>query len=209
MEENNYYVYVYYYKGDAIYVGKGKYDRYKVHLKRCLKSKPGTNPFYDKLSKIINGGENPIIKILYDNLSNDDALLLERKTELEIGTKKDKTGTLLNILECGLKNPILYGKLNPMYGISLYSKWTEKYGIEKADEMMMSYKSKMKISSSNKTHSKTTKSLMSESRKEWHRNKSEDVELKRANKIKESWDDEKRRSSTSLRMSEVNKNNTR
>lgn len=202
---NNFYVYVYYHKNIPFYVGKGKGNRFKIHLKKCIKSIPGKNPFYDKIKKLISVGELPEIEIIENNLTESDALKLERLIELKFGTKKNGNGTLLNLIECGIKNPILYGKDNPMYGISLYEYWQEKHGTEKANELMMNYKNKMKVASSNKEHSDDTRSLMSLKRKNWHINKSKETESVRREKIVESWKNEERKIKTSERIIDINK----
>ena len=205
--DRHYYVYIYYYKEVAIYVGKGKGKRSHTHLKKCLRQKPGTLPFYDKLRFIINSGDLPTIKIIRDNLTNEESLLLEREIELSIGTVRENTGTLLNQVQCGLINPVMNGEKNPMYGISLYEYWLKIYGREMADEKMKDYCAKMSASLFGKKHTEETKNKMSHARKNWHDNLDEDTKKMRSDNISNSWTEE-RSKEHSKRISEMNKNRT-
>lgn len=96
---NTYYVYVYLdprkrgmYKYDKyelefepFYVGKGKGNRYKSHL---ITKKHYNNFFYNKINKIRKEtGNNPIIKIIENNLEEKQAFLLEKKLIKDIGKK--------------------------------------------------------------------------------------------------------------------------
>lgn len=191
--EDVYYVYLYEYQDIPIYVGKGKGGRYTKHLKIASKIKSGKHPFYDKLKSILKNGEQPKITILYKDLSNEEALKLERFIELSIGTLKHGTGTLLNLNECGIPNPVLNGFENPMFGKSLYDVWSNKYGHDTAKLMILNYSKKIRDSLLGKKHKDETKSKMSESRSFWHANKTIEVELKRRSKISEGWDDTRKK----------------
>lgn len=203
--ENQYYVYVYYYNNVAIYVGKGKGNRSKVHLTKCMKHKPGTLPFYDKLRSIISNGEMPEIKIIKNNLTNEESLKLEREIELQIGTVREKTGTLLNQTECGVINPILHGSENGMHGISIYENWVIKYGKEIADQKMLDYSNNMSNAIKGKKHNEESKNKMANARKEWHANLDEESKKRRADIISKSWSKE-RSIEHSKRFAEINKN---
>lgn len=205
--ENQYYVYVYYYNEIAIYVGKGKGNRSHVHLKKCMIQKPGTLPFYDKLRSIISNGEMPEIKIIRDNLTNEESLKLEREIEIKIGTIREKTGTLLNQVECGVINPILSGDKNGMHGLSLYENWVIKHGKEIANQKMQEYIANMSKAIKGKKHNKESKNKMSNARKEWHANLDEDAKKTRSNNISKSWTEE-RSVLQSKRFAEINKNKT-
>lgn len=205
--ENQYYVYVYYHNEIPIYVGKGKGNRSHIHLKKCMIQKPGTLPFYDKLRSIISNGEMPEIKIIQDNLTNEESLKLEREIEIKIGTVREKTGTLLNQIECGIINPILSGDKNGMYGLSLYENWIIKHGKEIADQKMQKYIANMGKAIRGKNHSKESKDKMSIARKEWHLNLDENTKKLRADNISKSWTEE-RSKSQSLKLIELNKHRT-
>ena len=200
---NEYYVYVYYDKELPIYVGKGKGNRFKAHLHICKNKKPGGHPFYDKLNKMLMNNNMPVIKIIENGLSNKDALKLERRIELEIGTKREGTGSLLNLNECGKINPILRGEDNAMSGSSVFEKWDLKYDKEAADLLKKEYRNKMSNSIKGKKHKRSTKDKMSNKRLDWHLNKSESVENERRDKISKSWDDDRRHKQSKI-IAELN-----
>jgi hypothetical protein len=207
MEENIYYVYVYYDGEIPIYVGKGKNSRYKEHLKRCFKQKKGTSLFYDKIRKMINSGNPPGIKIISENMSETEALKLERIKEIEFGTILNQTGTLLNISPCGNKNPILFGKENPMFGKSIFDVWKENYTQEEFESRFNTYTNNLSNSLIGKKHTEETKEKQSKKRKEYFENLTEEKKSLRSDNISRSFTDE-RKEELRQKMVERNKKST-
>jgi len=202
-----YYVYIYYDDEKPIYVGKGKGGRYKVHLKKFLKTKKGKIPFYDKLHKMKDEGKTPIIKIVESNLSEEDALLKEKELSDKIGTVFKSTGPLLNYNECGVRNPVLKGEKNHMYGKSLHKIWIKNYGREIANEKMKEYRKKMSNTLKGKKHNDITKSKIKKQKQKYWDTLSDEEKSNFKEKISKSHTDE-RRKNASERIIELNKNMT-
>lgn len=113
LEDKRYYTYIYLdprkpgeyiYEGykfdfEPIYIGKGKYDRYKVHLCQArTKSKNVRNKYFQRiLIKILESNINPIYFKLDENLSNKEAMKFEINLIKLIGRKNTETGPLLNM----------------------------------------------------------------------------------------------------------------
>lgn len=202
-----YYVYVYYYENEPIYVGKGKKNRYLVHLKRCLNENVKKTPFYDKLNYILKKGEKPEIKIIFSGLTEDESLLKERELQILYGSKFDGTGTLFNFIECGVKNPVLFGDKNPMKGKSIFEVWVEKYGVEIAENKMKIYKEKMSQIISGRKLNESVKEKMSESKRKYWENLSDESKNEFRDKISKSHTNE-RRLKSSENLSKINKKRT-
>ena len=115
---NKYYVYVYLntlnpgkfiYNGlsfdyEPFYVGKGFGKRWLDHFKKVKnKNKFRISNKYQTITDIINNGREPIVIKLQDNLSEDDALLLENSTIKSIGRSDLETGPLTNLNDGGHK----------------------------------------------------------------------------------------------------------
>ena len=113
---NQYYIYVYcdprqawahyYYEAlnltfpyKPIYIGKGKKDRYKVHVRKAKIH--DNDPFHNRLRSMVNRGVEPFSSILYEGLSEDEAFVLEKQVIEIIGRKNTGTGPLLNLSEGG------------------------------------------------------------------------------------------------------------
>lgn len=168
---NNFYVYLYLnplkpgtyktsfgdYEYEPIYVGKGKGFRMYHHIRP--KMLEINNYRYNLLNKIINKigkgtyKKSYIIKVK-DNLTNDAALDIEYDIMYELGTRYDihpqiKRGPLLNFTLCGVPNPILYGKSNPMYGISIYDKWEAQYPPKLFNKMVEGHRKLLKTNAKN------------------------------------------------------------
>lgn len=205
--ENIYYVYVYYDGEIPIYVGKGKNNRYKEHLKRCFKQKRGTSPFYDKIRKMINSGNPPLIKIIREEMVESEALELEREKEIEFGTVLNKTGTLLNISQCGNKNPILFGNKNPMFGKSIFDVWKENYTEEEFQLKLQNYTESLSKSLSGKNHTEETKEKQSKKRREYFENLTLEKKSERSENISKSFTEE-RKETLRQKMIERNKKST-
>ncbi len=96
---NSFYVYVYRDSaGNPFYVGKGHGNRCRHHLHRCNNSKrhPYQTMFYRKLRKMARLGEKPIIEIILDNLTEENALHWEKHYIALWGRRDIKTGRLCN-----------------------------------------------------------------------------------------------------------------
>jgi hypothetical protein len=200
-----YYVYIYYYGSVPIYVGKGKNNRYLVHLNKCVNVKSGKTPFYDKLKNILDSGEKPNIEIFLSGLTEEMSLVEERKLQIKFGSKFDGTGTLYNYAECGRKNPVLKGDKNPMAGRHIFDIWEQKYGNEVTKQKKEEYSKKMSKVVSGRTHDETTKEIMKSRKKNYWNNLSElDKELFKQ-KISESHTNERKEKFKDM-MIQKNKN---
>ena len=189
----DYYVYMYYDGETPIYVGKGKGQRYKVHLKKFLKTDKGKIPFYDKLHKMKNEGKTPIVKIIEYNLSETEALIKEKEHSDKIGTIFKNTGPLFNYNECGVKNPILRGEKNHMYGKSLFKIWVDKYGHKIAREKIKDYNEKMSQSLKGKKHNSITKNKIKKQKQEYWDGITDNEKNKFKKKISESHTEERKK----------------
>lgn len=116
------------------YIGYGQKKRDVSHLEEVLKDR-----IYDRrqntikiniIKKILRNGEKPIIVRIQDKMLSHDALALEGRLVKFFGKIKDKSGCLSNISDGGYINPVLPGKLNPMYGKPL-SKESLQRGVAK------------------------------------------------------------------------------
>jgi hypothetical protein len=190
-----YYVYLYFDDNTPIYVGKGKGNRMKVHLSKFIRTEKGKIPFYDKLHKMRETNKIPKILIVQSNLSEEDALSLEKKIYDFFGNIFDGTGSLFNYNVCGVKNPILIGKDNPMYGKSLFDIWVNKYGESVAQQKKEEYKKKMSESLKGKKHSETTKEKIKLKKTDYWENLTFDEKEKFKNKISKSHTEERKESS--------------
>ena len=119
-------------KNMPIYIGRGKNDRLNHHWKFVESGRKLRNvQFYLKLRKMKNSGVSPIIIILLDNLTLEDANFLEKRAISLIGRRCcDEGGILLNVTEGGDGGITWIGE-NPFKGKSL----EELYGLEKSKEM--------------------------------------------------------------------------
>ena len=96
--------YVYCYKDPytlfPFYVGKGKWQnqRHLDHLKETVENTSNRWKYY-KLRSIIESGMLPIIEVIQNNLSEDDAYKLESKLIQKYGKLCDGTGCLTNLLD--------------------------------------------------------------------------------------------------------------
>lgn len=102
-----YYVYIYYYRGVPIYVGKGSGRRAWEHLRLPRDD----TPFYRKLKEIKKGGRRPSVVIYACDLREPEAYALERKLILGFGRRP--TGTLFNRTDGGDNPPNHKGRRFP------------------------------------------------------------------------------------------------
>lgn len=102
---NIYYIYIYYKPNnmEPFYVGYGKNNRKYHHLNEAIKN-PGQKSGEHKLNiirKILKNNETPIIEVLKENLSREEACELEVKLISEIGRIDLGTGPLTNKTQGG------------------------------------------------------------------------------------------------------------
>jgi hypothetical protein len=199
-----FYVYVYYEDDTPIYVGKGKGNRYKVHLKKCVNFKRGKSPFYDKLFSMIEKGIEPSFRIVVDNLTEDEALAKEKQYCDRYGTIFKGTGTLYNYNECGVKNPILKGKDNPSYNKSIYVAWREKYPEDVVLKKIETHKKNLSKSLTGRKNDDETKHKMSKIKKDFWDKMSTKKKNEFRIKISESHTDE-RKNKSKKNMTDLNK----
>lgn len=81
---------------EPFYIGKGTKSRMLRHLKDDRNSIK-----INKINKIKQDGLSPLIIKIIDNISNDDALEIEKLLIKDIGRLCNKTGTLTNYTEGG------------------------------------------------------------------------------------------------------------
>jgi len=108
------------------YVGKGKGNRLYDHLKP-IKNNPLKNRIISKiLSDVtVNDFKDKFIIKIKDGLTEDKALEIEYKVCEQIGTRTKISdeigeGSLCNLTIPGVRNPILSGERNPMYGKNIF-----------------------------------------------------------------------------------------
>jgi hypothetical protein len=93
---------------EPYYIGKSSHSTYhnreEVHIRYALNGKDVCNNFHkmNTINKLVKNGFDPIVIRIFDNLTEDDANLLESKLIEEIGTRINKNGPLVNIAKGGL-----------------------------------------------------------------------------------------------------------
>lgn len=100
----SYYVYLYLKPDNTpFYVGKGKEDRWKFHLTEAKKkiTKDKNNLKINTIKKIIKQGQEPIVKFVDINISEEQVFELECFLINEIGRVDLGTGTLTNLTNGG------------------------------------------------------------------------------------------------------------
>jgi hypothetical protein len=108
--------------GTPFYVGKGKDDRHLYHLQEAKKenTKDPNNLKINTIRKILKSGNEPIVKFIDTDLSEEQAFELEEFLISEIGRVDVGTGTLTNLTNGGegLSGLVrdLSGENNPNYG---------------------------------------------------------------------------------------------
>src|SRR4030065_516853 len=92
---NNFYVYSYCYpNGIPFYIGKGMGNR-------CYSDKGRNFNFLLEMAIIRDAGREPIVKILFNNLYEDEAFVLEKAFINFYGRANNKTGILTNLTDGG------------------------------------------------------------------------------------------------------------
>jgi len=123
---NKYYVYgLYDEKENCFYIGKGSGKRLYNHRKNFKKGKASNHFLYSKLKSLKNKKENFFEKIIADNLSEEQALLLE-KEYIKKYKRKIEGGNLCNFLEGGNQPPSTK-IIKEIYGEAKYEQQIEKF----------------------------------------------------------------------------------
>lgn len=105
---NDYYVYGIYINSIIIYVGKGKGNRKDHHLKNFLTSNTAVSKVLkDKFTNALKNNHPIDVKILKNNITENNALLYESNLIKKIGKKINDTGTLCNVTDGGNQPPNL------------------------------------------------------------------------------------------------------
>lgn len=97
---NEFYVYAYMLHGEPLYIGKGKGRRALQHLD-AYTLKTSKTYWSKKLRKLLRENEDFEIIYLHENLSEEEALQLEKELILKYGRRDLKTGCLYNTCEGG------------------------------------------------------------------------------------------------------------
>lgn len=123
----------YSFNNEPFYIGKGKDNRAFDHLKEVEKKHHRNAAKCNKIIAIYKENKIPIVLKIEENLTNDDANVLEKRLISLIGKINDKTGPLTNLTDGGdggdtfttnpnrelirLKMSVRSsGERNPMYG---------------------------------------------------------------------------------------------
>lgn len=113
---SEYYVYGLFVDHIIIYVGKGKGNRKNNHLHTMMKHDKAVNKvLYYKLRNAINNNQQITSNIIYNNLSEQQALQIEQNLILHYGRKIDKTGPLCNVAPGG-NQPISVVEFCKLFG---------------------------------------------------------------------------------------------
>lgn len=140
---------------EPIYVGKGKNNRYKDHLRNARK---GVDSYLcNKLRKIISCGLEPIVIKLYEGLDENVALKLEVETIAKIGHKN--IGPLANITSGGESQN---GHYNSFFGhkhTELTKMRMRLGGVGNRSKRTISEETKNKISQANKGRTRSADAI--------------------------------------------------
>lgn len=105
MINKKYYVYVYYDSvWSPLYVGLGKNRRGYNHLSQQLINN-NTHPFYIKIKDIFKNEDCVNFKIIKDNISLDEASIIEESIVNLLGRRNNATGILYNQKDGGIYAP--------------------------------------------------------------------------------------------------------
>lgn len=99
---NDFYVYTYTVPGEEkpFYVGKGRGDRSRYHLRPTMLRR-GKTLLYHKLRKMLAAGIEPLIEVVRDGLTEHEAFEIERSLIAQYGRRSLGTGVLCNLTDGG------------------------------------------------------------------------------------------------------------
>lgn len=97
----SYYVYAYFdaVTNDVLYIGKGKGGRLNDHINaaRFTRKHSSNNHWHYKLCDMLRAGNEPVIKMLAENLTSSEALSIETRLIEQLGRRDyDDDGVLYN-----------------------------------------------------------------------------------------------------------------
>lgn len=101
-QERRFYVYAYFELGSdtPFYIGKGTGKRAYDHLSSWyLKGKKTL--FHNKIRKMLRDGSHPCVRILHEDLTEDEALKTEMDLIAKYGRRDNGTGCLCNVTDGG------------------------------------------------------------------------------------------------------------
>lgn len=141
----NYFTYVYYDDQIPIYVGMGSRDRHLHHLKFVSKGKSLDNPHLEnKLKKLLSQNKLPKIEKVLENVSAQDAKLMEVKLIQEYGRADLGLGPLTNLTNggdgrCGWSKE-QRSKMSAIHKgkISVKDKYGNKFKVDSNDPRILS-----------------------------------------------------------------------
>jgi hypothetical protein len=102
MTEKKFYVYTYsYLDGTPFYVGKGTGARKRVHLRDAKAGRNNKKWAVRVIAKMLREGSEPIISVVKDDLTTEEAVQLEIELIKQYGRKDIGTGILVNCTDGG------------------------------------------------------------------------------------------------------------
>jgi hypothetical protein len=106
MENSNYYIYAYYDEiGVPLYVGLGRGKRWKAHIYTSTLNND-TRPLYKYIRDTFKENKDIHYKIIKENLTREEASLIEEAIVSLLGRKNNNDGILYNLKEGGISAPI-------------------------------------------------------------------------------------------------------
>lgn len=220
---NDFYVYIYLdprkpgkviygdfeFEYEPFYVGKGQKNRDTSHLKEIFSKKRNKNwKKINKIKKIIAENKSPIILHLKDNLTENEAWVLEKEVIQKIGKLCDNLGPLTNLQDGGTGG-MQPDEVRKLTGLKISQRWKEGRYIEKINTPVSdaskekNRKAHLGKKQSEETIRKKSEAMKGHSYSEETKQKMREAvdPVQRSNQVKESWQNPEtaRRRSESLK----------